>query len=167
MGRAARVTVTGLDPVKRAFKELERKVARKVVRQAERTALGIPKSVAQSQWPIFTGKSKRSIRVRVARGPYGSVKKYTIAMGLIVGGTGADKKGKARPWWSSLIELGWTLGKRIRHGEKVVGRHKVTGGNKRIPGKHIMRKVMRATESRVKEVMTTEILAGIEREVGR
>lgn len=160
----ASITITGLDAVKRAFRELEPKVARKVIKQAEKDALGIPKTQAQTIWPVKMGRSKRSIRIRVAKGPKGAPR-GTISMALLVGGAGADKKGKARPWWSFLIEYGWTIGKRIRSAGKVVGRHKLTGGNKRIPGKHIMKKALRATEGRIKQIMTEKILQGIEREV--
>ncbi len=163
----SRITITGLDEVKEAFRRLPDKVATKVVKAAEKTALGIPRDSAKANWPVRSGKSRRTIRVRVSKGPKGTTQKNTIALALLVGGAGADKKGKARPWWSFLIEHGWILGKRIRVGKKVVGRHQVAGGNRRIPGKHVMKKALRATEERVKQLMSQEIAAGIEREAAK
>lgn len=162
----AKVTITGLEAVKAAFKKIPDK-ARKIISTAERRALGIPKTAASARWPIRSGKSKRSIRLRVSKGPRGANRKYVISLALLVGGSGADKKGKARPWWSFLVEFGWQIGKRIRSAGKVVGRHKLAGGNRRVPGKHIMRIALRSTEERVKQVMEQEIIAGIEREISK
>ena len=164
----ARITITGDIAVKRAFKELEPKIARKVLKQAERKALGIPRAMAQSMTPVDSGRMKKSIRIRASKGPR-SAKKGQISMAFLIGaGAGTkNKKGIKQPWWAYLIEKGWITGKRIRSGGKVVGRWKQAGGNKRIPGKHIMKRTLQATENQVKSTMISEILAGIEREAGK
>jgi hypothetical protein len=164
----ARITISGFEAVRRAFKELEPKLARKVLKQAEKKALGVPRSQAIANTPVLSGRMKKSIRIRAAKGPR-SAARGSVSMALLVGGAagGKNKKGVKLPWWAFLIERGWTLGKRIRSGGKVVGRNKVAGGNRHIAGKHIMKRALRATEGQIKQVMTVEILAGIERELGR
>ena len=163
----ASIKITGLEAVQRAFKELEPKVARKVIRQAQRNAIGIPKAVAAHNTPVLTGAMKKSIRIRSSKGPRGS--KGAISIALLIGAAAGakSKKGQTLPWWAFLIEHGWTIGKRLRSGGKVVGRHKLAGGNKRIPGKHIMKNALRQTEGQVKTQLTTEILAGIDREANK
>ncbi len=165
---SAVLIVTGDEAIKRAFKELEPKIAKKVIRQASRKAMQIPRSMAQAIAPVHSGRYKKSIRVRTSKGPR-SAKRGDISLALLVGaGAGAkSKKGVTQPWWAWLVERGFhTGGKRIRKGGKVVGyvpKHK--GGTVRhIPGKYIVKRVLKATESQVKQVMTMEILNGIERE---
>jgi HK97 gp10 family phage protein len=160
----AKLKIEGLDAVKKAFKDLEPKIARKVISQAERKALAPIKAAIIAGEPKRTGDLRRSVRIRTAKGPRRSGKK-TIAMGLLVGAGGSKgKKGKKTgqaPWWAFLIEWGWIVGKRVRSAGKVVGR---SGSGKKIPGKHVARKAMRSHEAQAQKIMTSEILAGIERE---
>jgi hypothetical protein len=158
-----RIDIKGLAAVKRAFIELEPKLARKVIRQAERKALEPIKQSVQASAPVHSGKLKKSIRIRSAKGPRKSGRK-TIATALLIGASGrkGDKeKGIVRPWWAFLIEFGWKVGKRIRRGGKTVGRE---GSGRKIQGKHLVRTAMRSHESASLEIMRSEILAGIERE---
>jgi HK97 gp10 family phage protein len=162
-----RLKVEGLEAVKRAFKELEPKLARRVIKQAEMKALAPIKAAVMASAPEHTGALKKSIRIRSAKGPKNSGRK-TIAMALLVGGSGSrtTRGGKkiARAWWAFLQEWGWTVGKRIRSAGKVVGR---VGSGKRIPGKHFVRGAMRSHESQAQQIMVSEILAGIEREASK
>lgn len=167
----SRITIDGIEAAQRAFRELEPKLAKRTIVRAERDALGIPATAAKSQWPVKTGASKKTIRIRVSKGLRGGGSQ--IAMALLVGQSGkSEKRGVSvgrgatkkiiKPWYSSLQELGWTLGKRIRKGGKVVGRVPGRGAGKKIPGRHIMKAALRASEDRVKTVMTERILQGIE-----
>jgi HK97 gp10 family phage protein len=163
-----KLKIQGLDAVKKAFKELEPKLAKKVIAQAERKALAPIKAAVVASAPRKTGDLRRSIRIRVAKGPRKSGKK-TIAMGLLVGAGSKGKKGKKTgqtPWWAFLMEWGWIRGKRIRSGGKVVGRTGAGAGQK-VQGKHFVRKSMRAHETQAQQIMRNEILAGIEREAGK
>jgi HK97 gp10 family phage protein len=158
----ARIKVTGIDAVRKAFKELEPKLARRVIQQAERKALAPIKAAIIAGAPENTGDLKRSVRIRIAKGPRKSGRR-TIAMGILVGGASKGKKGKKTgkaPWWAFLMEWGWIVGKRIRHAGKVVGR---LGSGRKIPGKHFTKRAMRAHESQAQQIMKSEILAGIER----
>jgi len=162
-----RLKIEGLEAVKKGFKELEGKIARRVIKKAEVKALAPIKAAVLATVPEHSGKLKRSVRVRSAKGPKGSGRK-TIAMALLVGGSGAktSRGGKkiARAWWAFLQEWGWIVGKRVRKAGKVVGRQ---GSGKKVPGKHFTRNAMRSHESQAQQIMTSEILAGIEREAGK
>jgi hypothetical protein len=161
------IKITGVEAVARAFRELGPKLARRVIVSAEKKALMAPKEMVRSLWPVRTGKSRKSIRVRASKGPRGW-KKGNISLALLVGESGrkGDKQaGVKRPWWAFLIEHGFhTGGKRIRKAGKTVGYKQMRKGVqvREIPGKHIMRRALRSTEAAVKSRMTAEILKGIE-----
>jgi HK97 gp10 family phage protein len=146
--------VQGVDEIARAFRELEPKLARKVIRQAERKGLRIPLAVARGLAPVRTGKGRRSLRIRSSKGPRSGAKKQ-IAMALLVG----DAHGPT--WYMFLQEHGYHTGKRIRHAGKVIGR---SVGSRPIPGKRFMRQALRSSEEQVKQIISSEIVAGIERE---
>ena len=156
-----RFKIEGVEAVAKAFRELEPKLARKVVRQAERAALQPIKQAIVAAAPVRTGDLRRSVRIRTAKGPRSGGKK-SIAMGVLVGGGSKGKAGKKTnkvPWWAFLQEWGWIVGKRIRSGGKIIGRQ---GSGRKIPGKHFTRKAMRAHESQAQKIMTARILQGIE-----
>ena len=162
----AKSTITGLEEIKRAFKELGPKLARRVIRQAERKALKLPYGVAREAWPVHTGQSRKTIRIRTSKGPRGA-RNTTIAMALLVGEAGkkGDKEqGIKRAFWAFMIEHGFHTGaKRIRRGGKTVG-YKVKKGQSLVyhPGKFIMKHALKSTEATVKQIMTDEIIRGIE-----
>ena len=169
MAKAQVITIKGIDEIKKAFNELPRVIARKVVRQSIRAAMQIPKNEAQSQWPVQTGASRKSIRVRASRGPNGTSKANTIAIVVLVGkkGKGEKKKvGVTDPWYAQLTEEGWTLGKRIRSGGKVVDR-KVVGGNRHIEGRHILEQILHTRGPAIQERLISDVLSGIEREAAK
>jgi HK97 gp10 family phage protein len=149
------VTVTGVEEIKRAFRELPRNIARKVIRQAERKAMRIPLAAARANAPVKTGKGRKSLRIRASKGPRGAGRD-TIAIALLVG---AAVPGET--WYMQLQEKGWQTGKRVRSGGKVVGR---VGTSRKIPGKRFMKNALTTTEEQVKAEMIDEITAGIERE---
>lgn len=159
-----KLNIKGLDAVKRAFRELEPKLARRVIKQAQKKALAPIVSAIKAAMPVKSGKLRKSVRIRAAKGPKGSGRK-TIASAVLVGAGagGKNKKGEKLPWWAYLIEFGWTTGKRIRSAGKVVGR---VGKQTKVEGKHIVRREMRSHESAAMEIVTREILEGIEREAG-
>ena len=164
----ASIKITGVEAIAKAFRELEPKLAKRVIRQAERNSLKTPYAQAKAAWPVLTGQSRRTIRIRTAKGPRGS-RSHTIAMALLVGEASngkAKKNGSKRVWWPFLIEQGFhTGGKRIRHGGKTIGytQTRASVAVKKIPGRHIMKRTLRSNESTVRQIMTDQIIAGIER----
>jgi hypothetical protein len=58
-----RLKIEGLEAVKKAFKELEPKLARRVIKQAETKALAPIKAAEMATAPELSGKLKRSIRI--------------------------------------------------------------------------------------------------------
>lgn len=154
MRTTVKFKVTGVEAVEKAFRDLPVNLARKVIRQAERKALKIPKAVISRTAPVKTGVGKKTLKILTSKGPAGSQKKNTIALALLIG------RVKAKGWWMALQEFGWRTGKHIRSGKEVVGR---VGKSRHVLGKHFVKKAMQETESQVKDVMTKEILEGIER----
>ena len=162
---AVKVNIQGLDALKRAFRELEPKLARRVIKQAQKKALQLIAAAVRAALPVKSGALKKSVRIRASKGPRGSGRK-TIAQAILVGASGkkGDKeKGIKRPWWAYLIEYGWETGKRIRSAGKVVGR---VGKSRKIAGRHIVRREMRSHESGAVQSVIDGILQGIEREAG-
>ncbi len=154
--RGVAITITGIDEIKRAFRELPAKVAKKVVRQALRKGLKLPLAAAKTDAPVDTGAGRRSLRVRASKGPRGSRPRDTIAMALLIG-----ERSPGKTWYMALQERGYHTGKRIRSGGKVVGR---SPGSRKIAGKHYMRRALHATEQAARELIITEITSGIERQ---
>jgi len=150
----------GFDALKRAFRELEPKLAKKVIRQAVRAGMKTIQAAAKAEAPVRTGAGRRGIRIRTSKGPRGSRVRYTIALATLVG----DAKGPT--WYMWLQEFGYTLGKRLRQGGKTIGyaATKVVPVPRKMPGRHFMRKAMREREASVKQQIIENILLGIERE---
>jgi hypothetical protein len=153
------LTISGVEAVDRAFTQLEYKVARKLVAQAERDALKYPLAQAKQLAPARTGKGRRSLRIRTSKGPRGAPK-GTVSMALLIGQGG---KPPGETWYMWLQERGWVLGKRIRSGGKVTGRAG-RGAGKQIKGKWFMRRSLHQNEARVQQMITANVIAGIERE---
>ena len=148
------IKITGLEAVQKAMKTLEPKLAKQVIRKAQRDALKIAQAAAKDDAPVLTGAGRRSIRVRTSKGPRGSKSKHTISLALLVG------RAKGKEWYMGLQEHGWTTGKRIKQGKTVVGR---IGDSTKIEGRHFMRRALRSSEDAMKALMTERILEGIER----
>jgi len=153
------IRLTGIEEVKRAFKELEPKLARKVIRQAERKAMKMPLAVARVLVPVKTGDVKSTLRVRASKGPR-SMKK-PIAIALLIGGAMTPQ------WYGWLQDQGYHVGgKRIRSGGKTTGYKQLRAGVavRRMPGRHFMKRALKRTEEPMKALVAAEIVAGIERE---
>jgi HK97 gp10 family phage protein len=159
------VTVTGTEVVTLAFRRLPDKVAKKVVRQAIKKANAPIQAAVKAAMPVHTGAAKRDVKIITSKGPRG------WGNGVIAGGV---IEGRVRPtktrgttWYTFLLERGWTVGKRIRQGQKVVGYTPHKGnlgaqGIRKVPGKWMMRKAMHQYENQVKGNVIVEILKGIE-----
>ncbi len=153
----------GFDSLKRAFKELEPKLAKKVIRQSVRNGMKTVQAAAKENAPVDTGAGKRKIRVRTSKGPRGTKTRHTIAMAVLVGEAMRDT------WYMWLQEFGYHIGKRLRQGGKVIGyaTTKTQPVVRVMPGLHFTRKAMRQKEAGVKAKMIQDILDGIEREASK
>jgi HK97 gp10 family phage protein len=137
----ARTKISGLDAIAKAFEQLPGKLAKKVIRQSLRAGANTIKADAKADAPVDTGAGRKTVRVRTSKGPRGSVKKNTIAFGVLVG----QAKGPA--WYMALQEAGWE-----------------TPSGRKVPGRHFMRRAMRSKEKSVQQQIAVDILEGIERE---
>ncbi len=155
--------IQGFDALKRAFQELEPKVAKKVIRQAVRNGMKTVATAAKADAPVDTGAGRRKIRVRASKGPRGTKARYTIALATLVG----DAMGPT--WYMWLQEMGYHIGKRLRSAGKVLGyvTTKTQPIVRKMPGLHFTRRAMRTVEPGVKAKMIEDILHGIEREAAR
>ncbi len=110
----------GFDVLKKAFRDLEPKLAKKVIRQSVRNGMKTVQAAAKENAPVDTGAGKRKIKVRTSKGPRGTKVRHTIALVVLVGE--APRKGaKDSTWYMWLQELGYHIGKRLRQGGKVIG----------------------------------------------
>ena len=158
----------GFGALKKAFRELEPKVAKKVIRQSVRSGMKIVQKAAKENAPIRSGRGKRRIKVRTSKGPRGTRLRHTIALAVLVGES--PRKGdKDSTWYMWLQEFGYHIGKRLRQGQKVIGytTTKYQPVVRKMPGLHFTRAAMRAKESEVKQNIIQNILDGIEREAGK
>jgi|SRR6516162_10097528 len=155
--------VSGADAIKKAFAELEPKLARKVIRKAVRDGAKDMAKKIKAVAPKRTGLGRRRIRVRSSKGPRGTKKAIAMAVltGEASGGKGQHGHG-GETWYMWLQERGWKTGKRIRQGGKVVGR---VGKVTKVRGKRFVKRTMRQNEARIQRDIREMILAGIETEV--
>jgi hypothetical protein len=166
------LTISGVELVKRAFKELEPRVARKVIGQAERKAAKLFAGEILAHAPQATGLLKRTVKVRSSKGPRGSRRGGTVSIAVLVGQAGGNVqagKGFKRAWYAYLQEKGWTVGTRIRKAGKVTGYSPAHGnfggrGVHRVPGKFFTKRALHSKESAARDLLMREIAAGIERE---
>ncbi len=167
----SRLTITGTEAVAKAFKELVPKIARGVVRASVKKASQEISDAIKARDPVRTGKLRRKARVRTSKGPRGSGSQ-TVASAALSGEATRGKGQKASTWYAFLIERGWTSGKRQRKGAKVTGYLPHSGnlgakGVRKIAGKFIVKKVLKAKEEPVKQRVIVEILKGIEAEAAK
>ncbi len=158
----------GFDALKQAFKQLEPKLAKKVIRQSVRNGMKVVQAAAKENAPVDTGAGKRKIRVRTSKGPRGTKTRHTIALAVLVGEV-PRKGAKDSTWYMWLQEMGYHIGKRLRQGGKVIGyaTTKTQPVVRIVPGLHFTRMAMRQKEAGVKAKMIQDILDGIEREASK
>jgi HK97 gp10 family phage protein len=169
MAKLDAITIEGLAEVKRAFKELEPRVARKVIRQAERKAAKLFQAEILAHAPAKTGLLKKTVKVRSSKGPRGS-KNGNVSIAVLVGQAGGPAaKGLKTAWYAFLQERGFAIGKRVRKAGKTVGYTPLgdrsgRGGVRKVPGKRFTKRALRSKEGEARELLVGEIAAGIDRE---
>ncbi len=184
------IKLEGFDALKRAFRELEPKLARKVIRQSVRNGMKTIAAAAKENAPSETGRGRRKIRVKTSKGPRGTKQRYTIAGAVLVGESSQGKGGPVvavkrahaggsglpaqkrlqNTWYMWLQEMGYHIGKRLRNkkGETIgYATTKTQPVVRKMEGLHFTRRAMRTKEAGVKQKMIEDILAGIEREAGK
>jgi HK97 gp10 family phage protein len=164
------LTIAGVDALRRAFKELEPRLARKVIRQAERRAAKLFAAEIKAHAPKDTGLLQRTVKVRTSKGPRSS-KRGNVSIAVLVGQAGGEGAGGSlkRAWYAYLQEKGWHVGKRVRKAGKVVGYQPAAGnlgggGVRKIPGKFFTKRALHSKESSARQLLVAEIAAGVERE---
>ena len=164
--------VTGDAAIIKAFKTLGDKVSKGVVKPAAKRAAKKFEAAIRANAPERTGKLKRSLKVKTAKGPRSFKGRTVIAFATIIGQGKPNAKQKASgekiPYYAFMQERGFHSGKRVRQGQKVVGYVPAIGrlgsqGVKYTPGRFFVKKALKANEDSIKTAMLSEIYAGIER----
>ncbi len=74
----AKIVITGIKEIDRAFKQLEPKLARKVIRQSIRAALKPVASEVKADSPVATGLLRSAIKVRAGKRARNSISLVVI-----------------------------------------------------------------------------------------
>lgn len=135
--------IQGLTALRRAFRELPKTTARKVVRRALRSGAKIVQDEIRRRTPLRTGALARAIRVRAGRRQRG------ILSILVVMGEG-NYRGKT--FYGSFLEFG-------APGHMLWGR-----GVRALEARHFIRDAVTAKREEVLRRVIAEIAAGIETE---
>ena len=124
--------------------------------------------------PVKTGLLKRTIKVRSSKGPRGSKRGSAVSIAVLVGQAGgaAAAGSEKKAWYTYLQEKGWTVGKRVRKGGKVIGYTPAAGnlgakGVRKVPGKFFTKRALRSRETSARQLLMHEIAQGIEREASK
>lgn len=139
------ITIKGSRAIERAFRELPRKIATKLVRRSLREGAKIVQAQAKADAPVDTGLLEKSIKVVSGR----SRKKGVFLMGVLIG----SGNFKGETFYGAFQEFGWKTGKRGS-----VHRRK-------IPGKRFLKRAMRGMRDEAQRVILETIADGIDRVV--
>ncbi len=164
--------VTGDLSIIQAFKRLERNVGRQIAAPAVRRANERFQAAIAPHVPVRTGKLLKSLKIRSSKGPRDFRKGGVVASAVIIGQSKPTKaqarKGTKIPFYAYMIERGFHLGKKISESGKATRyvasrwshRHKEV---QYVPGKHFVKKVLRAKEAAVMEALLYQLYAGVDR----
>jgi len=163
--------VEGVEAAQRAFKRLEPKLAKRVIRKAARKSAKIFQAAIKAATPVRSGALLKSVRVRASKGTR-SFPRGQIAIAVLFGEAGkkGDKEqGIRRPFYGFMVDHGFHVGgKRIRRGGKTVGcKAKKNRTVRYIPGKHVVKKALKSKENEAKAMLISEIASGIEAEAAK
>lgn len=135
----AAITVKGGRELERKLIGLERKAARKVVRQALRVGAKIVHAAAKQEVPVRTGRLRKSLKVRRAkknrRGSYA----ITVTTGQ------AESMFTGEAYYGAFVHFGHRKGKR------------------QVSPNAFIQRAYERTEGRARDVVLRDMAAGIER----
>jgi HK97 gp10 family phage protein len=137
-GRSVRYVITGVKEIDRRLKQLEPKIAKKVIRQSMRQALKPVRSAVQAEQkigPFATGATAKAVKIRAGRGQKRG--KITIEVRIGQGDYQGDQ------FYAAFVEF----------------------GTKRMEARHKMEAAFDRTKEAAKDTAVKLILAGAEREI--
>lgn len=142
--------ISGVKEIDRAFKELPRTVAKRVVSQAIRKGLKPLLKEARSTAPTDTGAMKKSIKIKVGGKRSRGRRKLRILL-RVLPQTIVQKEGTGKPvstkFYAKFVEEGWTATNGVW-----------------IPGVHWMQSAFKSKAREVRDTAMKEIRKGIFRE---
>jgi hypothetical protein len=155
----AKFKIEGLTGVTRALAVLPDRVAKKVIRQSIRKALGPVRSAVKAAAPVGTsGQIKKNVKLRSAKVRRKGSISFNVQIGNAANG-GTDYSGKQ--YYAAFREFGHRI---IRGGRRS---HGVTSGGQevgRVEGSHFMEHAFHSTAGAALATGETLISEGIERE---
>ena len=144
-GRGLFLTILGRKPIDRAFQELPKRVAKKVVTQAMRRAMKPVATQVRANAPVQTGATKGAVKVRAA-------KRSRKGFGINVQIGEGDFKGDT--FAAAFVEYG-TQKRRKKSTGQYVGQ---------VRARHFMRRAYKQKKSEARRLADRAIAAGILRE---
>ena len=141
----AALTIKGSRELERKLMGLERKAAKKVVRQALRKGAKIVHAAARQEVPVRSGKLRKSLKVRRAkknrRGSYAVMVTTGQNENMFTGET----------YYGAFVHYGHRVGKRGR------------GGRKQVAAVPFIQRAYDRTKTHARDVVLRDMAAGIER----
>ena len=155
-GRGRTIVLTGIKEIDAKLKQLEPRIAKKVIRQAMRKAMGPVKSAVQEierTGPMATGATAAAVKIRAGK----SKKRGLIALQVRIGK--GDYQGDQ--YYAAFGEFGWKTGKRGR----MTDSPSVEQNRRLIPGHHRMEQAFNRTKDTARDEAIVLIGEGAEREI--
>lgn len=165
--------VTGDKKIIDAFKRFGPAYSKVIVQPAAKFAAYKFQVAIRANTPVLTGKMRKSIKVKPAKGPRGFKGRTVIAFATIIGQAKPTKsqaaKGTKIPYYTFMQEKGYHLGKRQREGSKVIGYTPHAGQEsvRFMPGRHFVKRALKANEGPIQTALLAELYAGIDRVAGK
>jgi HK97 gp10 family phage protein len=161
--------VTGDKKIIDAFRKFGPAFSKQVAKPAAKRAAAKFQSAIRARTPVASGKMRRSIRVRTAKGPRGFAGRTVVAFATMIGQAKPTKSQLAKktkiPYYAFMQEKGYHIGKRQRTGSKVTGYTPHVGKSvvRFMPGRHFVKRALKANEGKIGAAMLQEMYDGIDR----
>lgn len=123
------IKITGLDDVKRKFKQLPPKVAERVERLALRQGANLMLKQIRANAPVKTGRLRRAFKVRNSR--LNRLNKNGTVGIYITLNRGKSRKDKNGAWYGPFVERGYNRGSKLLTGSQAVAAGVMTFGEYR------------------------------------
>lgn len=153
------VKLEGARELQAKLQELDKKVAKKVTRQALREGAKIVAAEAKTLAPVRSGNTRKAIKVRAGRS-----KKDYISVLVSVG----SKWFTGKEFYAAFVEFGHFLGLKLggkfrgEAGRKLYRRLSIAAGRKWVPGEHWLEAAYEESADKAAKVVVQKMVSGIE-----
>lgn len=157
---AGTIKLTGARELDLALRNLDRKIARKLVRQALRAGAKIIRDEAQQNAPVLSGQLKKSIKVRAAKSRRRGVIRLQVQT--------ADGDYAGDEFYASFIEYGFMKQetRRLEDGS-LISLKRGSGTPTYFPPRPFMRPAFESKKHEAARLVETTLRESIEREAAK